>query len=122
MEESGKQDEVTSVHGDRKLDICRWDVASGMSRLLEEAVRPYINGTADHHLRQLKCGDDHRYEAWRMEFQRTQRVVSVHQGVNTIVHDDEPAGWGGVLGVWEPWVHQHGDVVVPVQEDQRLLT
>lgn len=121
MEEAGEQDEVTSVHGDWKFDIGRWDVAGRVPCLLQEAVRPDVDGTADNHLRQLEGGDHHRDEAWRAELERTKGIVGVHEAVDAVVHDDEPAGRRGVLGVWEPRIHQHSDVVVPVQEDQRLL-
>lgn len=42
--------------------------------------------------------------------------------MDTVVHDDEPARRRRVLGVREPGVEEHGDVMVPVEEDQRLLT
>lgn len=38
-----------------------------------------------------------------------------------IVHDNEPASGRGIFGVREPSVNQHGDVMVPVQKDERLL-
>lgn len=41
--------------------------------------------------------------------------------VHTIIHHDEPPSAGRVLREAEPGVEQHGDVVVPVQEDERLL-
>lgn len=40
----------------------------------------------------------------------------------TVVHDDEPTRRGGVLGVREPGVDEHSDVVVPVQENEWLLS
>lgn len=41
--------------------------------------------------------------------------------MHTIVHNDEPARRGRVLREGVPGVEQDGDVVVPVQEDERLL-
>ena len=41
--------------------------------------------------------------------------------MNNEVHDDEPAGGGGVLAEGVPAVDEDGDVVVPVEEDQLLL-
>lgn len=96
-------------------------MAGGVAGLLEESVRPDVDGTADNHLRQLEGGDHHRDEARRAELERAQGIVGVHEAVDAVVHDDEPAGRRGVLRVREPRIHQHGDVVVPVQEDQRLL-
>lgn len=85
-------------------------------------MRPDVDGTADDHLGELQERYHHRDEAGRVELERAQRVVRVHQRVHAVIHDDEPARRGGVLGVGEPRIHQHSDVVVPVQEDQRLLT
>lgn len=121
VEEAREEDEVAGVHGDGELDVGRRDVAGGVTGLLKEAMRPDVDGTADDHLRQLQGCDDHRDEAGRAELQRTEGVVGVHQRVHAVVHDHEPAGRGGVLGVGEPRVHEDGDVVVPVEEDQRLF-
>lgn len=41
--------------------------------------------------------------------------------MNAVVHYDEPARGWSVLSEGEPGVQQHGDVVVPVQEDEWLL-
>lgn len=121
MEEAREEDEVAGVHGNWKFNVGRRNVTSGMTGLLEEAVRPNIDCTADDHLSQLKRGDNHGDEAWWMEFESAQSVISVHQRVNTIIHNHEPASWRGIFGVGEPTVHQHRDVVVPVQEDERLF-
>lgn len=56
-----------------------------------------------------------------MEFKGAQGVVRVHKRVNTIIHHDEPASRRCVFSVGEPGVHQDGDVMIPVQEDQRLF-
>jgi hypothetical protein len=121
VEEPREEDEVAGVHGDGELDVSGRDVAGGVTGLLEETVRPDIDGTTKDHLCQLEGCDDHGDETGRAEFQRTQSVVGVHQRVHTVVHDHEPAGGGGVFGVGEPGVHEDGDVMVPVEEDQRLL-
>lgn len=89
---------------------------------LEEAIGPHIDRTADNHLRQLQRRDDHGNEAWRIEARRLQRIVRVHHRVYAVVHDDEPTRRRGVLGVREPGVDEHSDVVVPVQENERLLS
>lgn len=41
--------------------------------------------------------------------------------MNTIVHDDEPARGRRVLRERVPGVQQDGDVMIPVEEDERLL-
>lgn len=120
VEELREQHEIAKVHCDRQLDVHRRDVARA-ARRLDEGVRPNVDGTADNHLGQLQRRDEHRDKAGRIEAHRSQGVVRVHQRVDTVVHHDEPARRGRVFRVAEPGVHQHRDVVVPVQEDQRLL-
>ena len=45
---------------------------------------------------------------------RLEEVVRVHQGVDNEVHDHKPPGGGRVLTERVPAVDQHGDVMVPV--------
>lgn len=85
-------------------------------------MRPHVDCTAHDHLSELQRRDQHRDETGRIEAHGTQGVVRVHQRVHAVVHDDEPPGGGSVFRVAEPGVHQHGDVVVPVQEDQWLFS
>lgn len=59
MEEAGEEDEITGVHGDGEFDVGRRDVASGVSGLLEESMRPDIDSAAYDHLGQLKECDHH---------------------------------------------------------------
>lgn len=120
VEELRKQHEVAKVHGDRQFDVHRRYVA-GPARGLDEGVRPHVDRAADDHLRELQRRDEHRDETGRIEAHGAQCVVRVHQGVHAVVHDDEPPRGGSVFRVAEPGVHEHGDVVVPVQEDERLF-
>lgn len=91
MEEAREENKVAGVHCNGEFNVGRRDVAGGMSSLLEESMRPDIDSTTDDHLCQLKSGDHHGNEAWWVEFECAQCVVSVHQRVNTIIHHDEPA-------------------------------
>lgn len=84
-------------------------------------MRPDVYGTADNHLGELQRRDDHRNSSWWLESHGSQSVVRVHYGVHAVVHDDEPTCGRGVLGVREPGVDEHGYVMVPVEEDQRLF-
>lgn len=121
VEEARKQHKVAQVHGNRQFHVDRRDAARRPPDGGEKIVRPDVHRTADDHLQQLQRCDHHRNEARRLEAHRAQRIVRVHDRVYAVVHDDEPARGRRVLGVREPRVDQHGDVVVPVQEDQRLL-
>lgn len=89
---------------------------------LQESIRPHVDRTADDHLCQLQWRNDHWDETWGIEASRLQRIVAVHHGMHAVVHHYEPTGGTSVLGVAEPRVDQHSDVMIPVQEDQGLLT
>lgn len=121
VEETGKQDKVAEVHRNRQFDVHFGDVTAALAGRLQEAVGPNVDGTTDDHLGQLEGGDQHGDRTGRLEVQSTEGVVRVHHRVHAVVHHDEPTGRGGVLGVREPRIHQHRDVVIPVQEDQWLL-
>lgn len=120
VEEPREEDKVAEVHRQTVLDVDLGDVALGLAAL-EVLVGPDIDRTADDHLRQLEGCDDHGDGfRWRVSH-RAKGVVGVHDGVDKVVHDDEPASGGSVLGVGEPGVEEDGDVVVPVKEDERLF-
>jgi len=89
--------------------------------VLLDLVGPDVDGGAHDHLSELQRGDDHGDEFRNVDAERFQGIVGVHDGVNQVVHADEPAGCGDVVGVRVPGVQEHGHVVVPVQEDERLL-
>lgn len=42
--------------------------------------------------------------------------------MHSVIHGHEPATTGNLVFVGIPGVHQHGNVMIPVQEDQPLLT
>jgi len=88
---------------------------------LEVTVRGVVDEAADQHLRQLTGRDEHGHLFGRPVAHGPRRVVRVHHRVYRVVHDDEPPGGRRELHVREPRVQQHGDVMIPVQEDERLL-
>uniref|UniRef100_A0A1E1WP72 Uncharacterized protein n=1 Tax=Pectinophora gossypiella TaxID=13191 RepID=A0A1E1WP72_PECGO len=121
IEESGEKHEVREVHRHRQLDIDLANSTGVGRRRGQIVVRPHVHIATDDHLRQLEQCDRHGHHLRRVLPHADQRVVSVHHTVDAVVHDDEPARGGGVLGEGVPGVQQHGDVVVPVQEDEGFL-
>jgi len=75
----------------------------------------------DKHLSGLR----ERNQCWReplgLEVQRGEAVVAVHDGMNSVVHCHKVDATARTGGVGVPAEQQHGGVVVPVQEHQRLL-
>jgi len=84
-------------------------------------VRGVVDEAADQHLRQLTGRDEHGHLLRRSVAHGPCRVIRVHHRVHRVVHDDEPPSGRCELHIREPCVQQHGDVMVPVQEDERLL-
>ena len=80
----------------------------------------HAHAGADEHLRNLGDGDDHRREGLGAHAQRLQAVVAVHERVHGVVHGDKVQSRARHRGVGAPAEEQHGHVVVPVEEDQRL--
>lgn len=126
IEESCKQHKVAKVHGKRQFDVDRWNVAATWVALvvlyrLYVIVGPKVDGTADNHLCQLQRCDDHWNETWRFVAHGTQCIIRIHHRMHAIVHHNEPSGRRRVFGVGKPWIDQYGDVMIPMQKDQRLL-
>jgi len=114
-----EQDEIAEIHHTTEPDVTVRDVAEFSFRF--DMIDPDVDGTSDDHLSELHAGDDHVHPAWNVEFHGFQGVVGVHERVNGVIHDDEPSTRGWVLGVAVPGVHQGGEVMVPVQEDELLF-
>lgn len=119
VEESGKEDEVTCVHEQREFDILIRD-PTFKSRLFY-LVRPDIHKTTYNHLDQLQACDHHRDGAGNWKFDGFEGIVGVHNGVNQIIHDNEPSCGSSVFRIGVPCVQEHGDMMIPVQKDERLF-
>mmetsp|Transcript_46610 Transcript_46610/g.143758 ORF Transcript_46610/g.143758 Transcript_46610/m.143758 type:complete len:372 (-) Transcript_46610:52-1167(-) len=118
-----KEDEVRRVHDERGTEN-RVRVALAAGGVLAEDGRDHDEEQPAHHLHQLQRRDQQgerlddlpRHAAGAHE-----EVVAVHDGVHHVVHAGEVNADGVVGRVREPAVEHHGGVVVPVQEDDRLL-
>lgn len=121
VEEACEKHKVGEVHSDGELNVELRDTAGVSCPLRQIVVCPYINSTSYHHLSELQCCDAHgQLLGWEVSH-TAKGIVRVHDTVDTVVHDDEPTRGRRVLCVGKPTVKQHSDVVVPVQEDERLL-
>ena len=118
VEEGGEQDQVAEVHERPPRDVVH---VGRTAHLVHPAVDQAQHGQAHRHLQDLGGRDDHGAGAGHPQAGRPGRVVGVHEGVNQVVHGHEPAAARHLVLVGVPGVEQHGDVVVPVQEDEALL-
>ncbi|CAI6351665.1 unnamed protein product [Macrosiphum euphorbiae] len=121
VKEPGEQQQVTEVHGRRQGDVELGHTARVRAAGLQVTVSGVVDEAADQHLRQLTGSDEHGHLLGRSVAHGPRSVIRVHHRVYRVVHDDEPPGGRRELHVREPRVQQHGDVMIPVQEDERLL-
>jgi len=121
VEEPGEQQQVTKVHGRRQGDVELGHPARVRAAGFQMTVRGIVDEATDEHLRQLTGRDEHGHLLGRPVAHGPSCVIRVHHRVHRVVHDDEPPGGRCELHIREPRVQQHGDVMVPVQEDERLL-
>jgi len=121
VEETGEQQQVTKVHGRRQSNVELGHPTRLRSAGFQITVRGIVDEAADEHLRQLTGRNEHGYLLGRSVAHGPSCIICIHHRVHRVVHDDEPPGGRCELHVREPRVQQHGDVMVPVQEDERLF-
>lgn len=121
VKKPGEQQQVTKVHQGRHRDIDLGHPARLRATGLQVTVRDVVDETANQHLSQLTGRDEHGYLLGHPVTHGAGRVIQVHYRVHRVVHDNEPPGGRRKLRVREPRIQQHGDVMVPVQKDERFL-
>lgn len=122
VEEPGEQHQVTKVHGRRQRHVELGHAARLGAATLEVPVSCVVDEAAYKHLHQLTGRNEHGHPGRRPVAHGPGRVVRVHHRMDGIVHDDEPPGGRREFHVREPRVQQHGNVVIPVQKDERLFS
>ena len=118
VEEQGEQDQVAEVHHGAPCDVVH---VGRTAHLVHPVVNQAQHRQPHHHLQDLGGRDDHGEGTGNPQAAGPRRVVSVHESVDHVVHGHEPAAARHLVLVGVPGVEQHGDVVVPVQEDEALL-
>ena len=119
VEEVGEEQEVAQVHERCPADVIQARRAVGA--VLHPAVHQRAHRQPHAHLCNLSARDEHGKGPWHTQAGSTGGIVTVHERVHSIVHGHEPAAACHHVFVGVPGVEQHGDVVVPVQEEQLLL-
>lgn len=119
VEEFEKQQKVREVHNKGPCDVLLANMT--FSTVLLLIPGDTVDVDADDHLKDLTTRDGDVHPFGDLEAEGAQCVVRVHDWVNGVVHDREPATGGGEVASWEPAVDEHGGVVVPVQEDELLF-
>lgn len=118
VEEVGEQQQVAEVHERGPGDVVE---VGGAVSVVHPAVHQAAHRHPHNHLTDLSTGDEHGEGPRYGHAGGTSSVVAVHERVHRVVHGHEPAAASHHVFVGIPGVEQHGDVVVPVQEEQLLL-
>lgn len=119
IEEDGEEQQVAEVHH-RGVD----DVVHGgdtVDVMFPEIQEPQ-HAQPHHHLCDLHERDHHGEGSRHTSAGCSSRVVAVHERMDGEVHAHEPAAAGHTVFIRVPAVEQDSDVMIPVQEDQTLLT
>ncbi len=114
-EELDKEHKVAEVHEGRPHNVLH--VGWTLLALLHPRVHQVVDHTAHQHLGDLGQCDKHGELAWQLEASRPQGVVRVHDSVDQVVHGHEPSAASYHVFVGVPGVEQHGNVMIPVEED-----
>lgn len=114
-----KQKQVAPVHDKGGTVVFFFDPAGRVRHIIIETGQRHAD--TDDHLGDLKDGDPYGVEPLRAHFHRHQKIVSVHRGVDAVVHNDEENAGRRRCHVGMVAVQEHRNVVVPVQEDEGLF-
>jgi len=77
---------------------------------------------AGNHLTDLHQGDDPRRKPLGDGLDGLQEVVEIHDGMDSVVHGGKIVAVTGFSDIGVPAEEEYSNVVVPVQEDKRLLS
>ena len=114
-----EQKEVAAVHDKRRRVVFTLNQA-GRIRLVVVKSSQRARHTDDH-LRDLCHRNPDRVEPLRSELHRHQEIVTIHDCMDGVVHHNKEDSRWRCRHVRMPAVQKDGDVMVPVEEDQRLL-
>lgn len=119
IEEDGEEQQVAEVHQRGADDILHGGEA--VLLIIPEVEEPH-NAYPHDHLCDLHERDQHGKGSRHTHAGCFSRVVAVHECMDGVVHGHEPAAAGHTVFIRVPGVEQDSDVMIPVQEDQTLLT
>lgn len=122
-EEFQKQEQITSIH-DHCCDVVlpfRMAFLLGFGHGLNNGHIGASHSHAHYHLGDLGDGDIHAVEPLWFALDCHEEIIKVHDGMDSIIHHHKHNS-NGILGhICMPAIQQHGNVMIPVQENQWLL-
>lgn len=119
IEEGREEQQVTQIHHRSTHDV----VCVGHAvDVIAPAVHESHHAETHNHLHNLQRRDQNGHRPRHAQTTGFSCVITVHEGVNGVIHRHEPAASGHAISVWVPGVEKNCDVMIPVQENQTLLT
>ena len=114
-----KQKQITAIHDKGSSIVFSFNLTQWIR--LEKVKARQGDGDATKHLRNLHHGNNLGIKPFRADSERHQTIITVHGGVDRVVHGDkkDTVRRGGDIGM--PAVQQDGNVMVPVQENEFFL-
>ena len=128
QKEFEKEEKVASVHDEGGVIVVppQMTVGEGKAGAASDAdvQEPTGNGRdndADDHLTQLEDGNVHGLECFGFAINGHEKVVTVHDGMDGVVHDAKYEGLGGPDNIRVPAVEEDRYVMVPMEENEWFL-
>ena len=119
VEEFSEQKEVAAVHSQWILEIrpvhCAWNT------IIEHMGGIQVYSKSNDHLWDLQEGYENVDFSWDFELQCAKRVVRVHQTVDEVVDQHEPATATDSLGIRIPHIQENGNMVIVMKENKWLF-
>ena len=113
-----KQKKVAHIHDENTGIILK----SGPATRFSNGIEGYnTDNTPNHHLCYLSNGDPFGIEPLWLHLNRHEKVVEVHDGMNTVVDCTVDQSRGSMMNVGVPSTQQDCDMMVPVQHHEILL-
>lgn len=117
--ELSEKEQVTSVQKETSIGVFFLNMAGRVS--FEVVITGNGHGNTDHHLHDLQGSNGHRVEPLGLHFHGHQKVVTVHESMDSKVHGNKDESDTRRRGKAMPAVKKDGDMMVPVQEHEFFL-
>lgn len=119
VEEVGEEEQIAGVHGRATGQVEVRLVARQLALLGREDE--IVDHDTHHHLEYLERGDADADKPRNGHPESLEGIVGVHEGMDDVVHDHKPATGSSMVSVAVPDIDHDTDVMVPVEENERLL-
>ena len=114
-----EEEQIAAIHDKRSRIVFLFNLAFRISVVVVKTDES--DSYADHHLRNLESSDNHWVEPLWAKVHCHQEIVAIHRSMYTVVHHNKEDARRRSCNVRVPAIKQNGDVMVPMEENERLL-